>query len=199
MRKIKAIGFLFVALVVSAWIINQYMIVKTRNLIFRGEQEIPAVQAVVVPGASVYRSGKLSPVLKQRMDAATHFLQSHHGLKLVLSGHAVPNGYNETVAMAEFARKNSVPSEDILTDEKGRSTFVTMLHCRREFGLKKILVVSQDYHLARALYIAQGMGLEAYGLAVEEESDTSGIHFREYAGRFKDFILLKIAKYFHAN
>lgn len=199
MARLKPFGFILLALLVAAWIINQYIVVKAKPFIYLPDGPIPEVEAVIVPGASVYRSGKLSPVLRQRMETALSFLAKRPGTKLILSGFVIEGGYNEVRAMADYARRRGVPAGDILLDEKGRSTYVTLLNCRRRWGLRKILVVSQDYHLPRALYIAQRMGMEASGLAVAESVPDSRFHMREYAGRVKDFLLLRISKYLHAN
>ena len=198
MSRIKPFLVLLIVLVLAAWVINQYMVVKTRDRIFPSAAEVPQVEAVIVPGASVYRSGRLSPVLHQRMRAAVDFLAAHPGLKLVVSGHAIPNGYNETVAMVDFARRNAVPPENILVDDKGRSTYVTLLNCRRKWGFRRVLIVSQDYHLPRALYVANKLGMDASGL-VAAESPSSRFHFREYLVRLKDFLLLRVNRYFHAD
>lgn len=198
MAFLKSVGILAMAAVICAWIINAYIVVKTKAHIFTDSALAPSVEAVIVPGASVYRSGKLSPVLRQRMQGALKFLGAHGESKLFLSGHAIPHGYNETVAMVEYARRHSVPLDRILVDEKGRSTYVTLLNFRRAYGIRPILIVSQDYHLPRALYIAQSMGFEASGLVVSE-GGVSRIPFREYSVRIKDFILLRISKWFNAD
>lgn len=199
MARLKALFFILSALVVAGWVINQYMVVKSRASIYLPDGPIPAVDAVIVPGASVYRSGRLSPVLRQRMETALGFLAKRPGARLVLSGFAIRGGYNEAQAMADYARKMGVPAENILVDEKGRSTYVTLLNCRRNWGLQKVLVVSQDYHLPRAIYIANRMGMEASGLAVAESLTDPHFHMREYMGRVKDFFLLRISKYLHAD
>ncbi|HLP41697.1 MAG TPA: YdcF family protein [Fibrobacteria bacterium] len=199
MGWLRRLLLLVLTLAMAGWVINQYVVVKTRESIYRADGPIPQVDAVIVPGASVYRSGKLSPVLRQRMETALGFLEKQPGARLVLSGFAIPGGYNETLAMEDYARRRHVAPENILTDEKGRSTYVTLLNCRRKWGLRRVLVVSQDYHLPRALYIAHGLGMEASGLAVPEENPTSRVHFREYVGRVKDFLLLRMSKYLNAN
>ncbi len=197
MARLKTFSTFLIVFVVLAWIINAYIVVKTKAHMFSDLASIPSVDAVIVPGASVYRSGKLSPVLRQRMEGAIKYLVTHKGTKLLLSGHAVPHGYNETVSMLEYARRNAIPLEDILIDEKGRSTYVTLLNCRRNYSFRRILIVSQDYHLPRSLYIAQNLGFEASGLIVAESE--SAIPFREYLVRLKDFILVRIAKWFNAS
>jgi SanA protein len=197
MARLRVLGLLALMLLVIAWVINAYMVVKTKAHLFTDVSTIPEVDAVIVPGASVYRSGKLSPVLRQRMAGAIKYLNMHPGTKLILSGHAIPKGYNETVSMLEFARRNAIPAENIILDEKGRSTYVTLLNCRRSQTFRRILLVSQEYHLPRALYIAQSLGFDASGLIVTEIE--SSIPFREYLVRIKDFFLLRISKWFNAS
>lgn len=199
MAWLKTGGVLALLLILSAWVINAYVVVKARSRMYADPAAVPAAEAVIVPGASVYRSGRLSPVLRQRMDGALNYLRLHKGAKLVLSGHAIPGGYNETVAMLDFARHNAVPLADILVDEKGRSTYVTLLNFRRSSGIRKILIVSQDYHLPRALYIAESMGFEASGLVVSEGSGAASIPSREYFTRLKDFLLLRVSRWFNAD
>lgn len=199
MAWLKTGGVLALIFIVCAWVINAYVVVKARPRMYSDPAAIPAAEAVIVPGASVYRSGKLSPVLRQRMDGALKYLLLHKGAKLVLSGTAIPGGYNETVAMLDFARRNAVPLEDILVDEKGRSTYVTLLNFRRSSGIRKILIVSQDYHLPRALYIAESMGFEASGMVVSEGTGPASIPSREYFTRLKDFLLLRVSRWFNAD
>lgn len=199
MARLKPFAFILLALLMGAWVINQYVVVKSRASIYLPDGPIPEVEAVIVPGASVYRSGKLSPVLRQRMETALNFVRERPGTRLVLSGFAIKGGYNEAQAMADHARRSGIPAGDILVDEKGRSTYVTLLNARRNWGLKRVLVVSQDYHLPRALYIATRMGMEASGLAVAESVPDSRFHLREYAGRVKDFFLLRISGLLHAD
>ncbi len=189
--------FLAVALGASAWIIGVYMEVTAAPDIYTQPDSIPAVQAVIVPGASVHRSGRLSPVLAQRMEAAMALARARTGVKLLLSGTDIPQGYSETKAMRDYAKEHGFPVQDVLLDPDGRSTFVTMVHCKEVFGFDRVAFVSQRYHLPRALYIAHRLGITAYGLAVEPGE--SEWHGREWASRFKDFFLARIYRFFYAH
>ena len=103
LRAARNLALLLALMLVSNWIISTYMEVKAGPETFDDALKVPPVEAIVVPGASVHRSGKLSPVLLQRMDAALALTQGRPDMKLVLSGYAVPKGYSETKAMRDYA------------------------------------------------------------------------------------------------
>jgi vancomycin permeability regulator SanA len=194
----KNLAFLLALILGASWMISVYMEVKAKPETFTNPAEVPPIDAVVVPGASVYRSGRLSPVLRQRMDAALKLASRRPGVKLVLSGHEVPQGYSETKAMREYAVKRGFPPKLILVDQEGRSTFLTLLNCEKKLGLKRVALVSQGYHLPRALYIARRLGLQGYGLRVENNpARPADISLREWFSRTKDFALVRIFRYFH--
>ena len=191
--------FLIGTVWISAWMISTYMEVKAKPETFFSPDSIPEADAVVVPGASVFRSGQLSPVLLQRMDAALKLAKQRPGIRLVVSGHDVPQGYSETRAMREYALSHGFPGKQLLSDDQGRSTFLTLLNCKNRFGIRKPVIVSQGYHLPRALYIARRLGLKGYGLEVAVGEMESSRHFREWASRFKDFALVRVYRFFHAG
>jgi SanA protein len=194
----KNLVFLILLFFACGWLISTYMEVKAARETFTDPAKVPMVDAVVVPGASVYRSGKLSPVLKQRMEAALALAARRPGIKLVLSGHTVPQGYSETKAMREYAVKRGFPAKNVLLDEEGRSTFLTLLNAQKKLKLQRVALVSQGYHLPRALYIARRLGMTGYGLRVETSAaHPSGATAREWFSRVKDFALVRIFRYFH--
>ncbi len=198
MRFLKFILIIIAAILLFMWIINAYIIVSARPFIFKDLDKVPKVQAIVVPGASVYRSGKLSPVLQSRVETAIRCMLSKDTLLMIFSGHKTNEGYNEPRAMADFARQRFVPGQHILEDPAGRSTYATIFNCRQAFNLKSILIVSQEYHLPRALYIAKSINLTAYGLVAPDNTSRSQKPFllREFISRQKDFFLLKFLKFF---
>lgn len=184
---------------ISLWLVNAYIEVTSKHLTFSKPSDVPSVEAVIVPGASVYRSGKLSPVLEARMRAALPLLASQPHSKLMVSGHAIRGGYSETQAMADWAKKQGVEPTRILVDNGGRSTYVTLLHCRREFKLTKIALVTQPFHLPRALYVGNRLGMQVYGYPASDSNEDADFPLREVFVRFKDFILVKISRGFNAH
>jgi len=196
----RNLAMLLAVFLVAGWFISTYMEVKSRPEIFDAATAVPEVDAVIVPGASVYRSGRLSQVLERRMETALGLAFDRPGTRLVLSGTNVEGGYSETRAMREYAIDRGFPSRLILIDDAGRSTFLTLLNCKTAFGLRRVALVSQDYHLPRALYIARRLGLEGYGLRVPQEAPReSGWNAREWFSRVKDFTLVRVFHWFHAR
>ncbi|MBF0430827.1 MAG: YdcF family protein [Fibrobacteria bacterium] len=198
MRKLKVIIVFVLLLVLFSWVINAYIVAKSNKYIFRSPDKVPPVEAVIILGASVYRSGELSPILRQRVEMGIRYVLFNDSVDILFSGHSVPNGYNEPEAMAEFARKRMVPEEKLKLDPKGSSTYTSMFNCKYVFNYRSILIVTQKYHLPRALYIARSMGMDANGLVAPDSypAVSRKASFREFSSRLKDFFLLNIFRLF---
>jgi vancomycin permeability regulator SanA len=110
--------------------------------------------------------------------------------KIIMSGDHGRIEYDEVNAMKQFAIDSGVPSEDIFMDHAGFSTYETMYRAKEIFDADKIIVVTQEYHLYRALYIAEKLGLEAYGVPSDyvAYSGQNVRDIREILARNKDFL-----------
>lgn len=182
------------------WILNAYIVLKSKPYIYSNPEKPPSVDAIMVLGASVYRSKKLSPPLEQRMLTAIHFHLAHQTTPLLLTGFAVKGGYNEPDAMSQYAVKKMISKKDIRLDYKGTSTYASMANYKRENPHGSVLIITQAYHLPRSLYIARKLGLEAYGLIAPEANPKLGkpvASIREISSRIKDFCLLQLFSLFH--
>ena len=101
------------------------------------------------------------------MDCGIALYQNKIAPKLLLSGDNGQVDYNEVETMLQLATKAGVPSQDVFLDHAGFSTYESMYRAKEIFQAKKILIVTQEYHLYRALYIANQLDLEAYGTACD--------------------------------
>ena len=112
-----------------------------------------------------------------------------------MSGDNGTESYNEVLAMKNYAISKGVPSEDIFCDHAGFSTYESMYRAKHVFGVERMIVVTQTYHLYRALYAANGLGIDAVG--VESDLHTYGgqpmFDLREIPARTKDFFQTLIA------
>lgn len=152
----------------------------------------PTPRVAVVFGASIYGNGDLSPILADRVNTAIEAYNAHKVDRILVSGDARHRSYNEPKAMYEYLISHAVAPKDVIIDASGRSTYETCLRAKEVFGLKRAVLVSQGFHLSRALYIANQLGLDAVGMAgdmkTEQEIDYQSV--REWAAELKAFLNL---------
>lgn len=140
------------------------------NSIYRDANMTPRQQVAIVFGAAVYRNNRLSTVLRDRMDTAIELYESRIIDQLLVSGAKNPDGYDEPSAMMAYALQKGVPPNDVIADYGGRRTYDTCYRARHVFGFDSAILVTQEYHLPRALFTCEHLGLEAVGLVADKRS-----------------------------
>lgn len=156
------------------------------------EKETAAVQdvdCVVVLGCQVRADGTPSHMLEDRLKRSVALYELGAAPKLLMSGDHGTQQYNEVDAMKQYAVDAGIPSADVFMDHAGFSTYETMSRAIHVFEADKIIIVTQKYHLYRALYVARAMGIEAYGVPADyrQYSGQFGRDVREVLARVKDF------------
>lgn len=129
---------------------------------------VPKKTIAIVYGAAIYRNGRLSAVLRDRMETAIHLYDSGKVDRLLLSGDSRPTGYSEPLAMFHFAVQRGVPEEAIEIDHGGYRTYDTCYRARWEFDVDQATLVTQGFHLPRALYTCDRLGIDAVGVAADQ-------------------------------
>ncbi len=132
----------------------------------RPVESISCPEFLLVPGASVLRNGKPSPVLRQRVEMALFAARRWPNARIVLSGSAVPGGYDEPLAMRRYFVEHGIDSARMRLDREGVSTRSSVLNLGAPRG--KLVIVSQRWHLARAGWLALQSGWDVQGLAAGE-------------------------------
>ena len=133
-------------------------------------ESAPAERVAVVFGAGLQRDGSASPVLWDRVATAAALYQSGKVSKLLLSGDNRFVNYNEPQAMYDAAIQLGVPAKALVLDYAGRSTYDTCYRAHAIFGLTRALLVTQAFHLPRALYLCDALGLQALGVVADRRS-----------------------------
>ena len=128
-------------------------------------QDTPFRRVVIVFGAAVYQDGTLSPMLQDRVETAVQLYQQGKVQKLLLSGDNRFADYNEPGAMRAYALSRGVPAEDIQLDYAGRRTYDTCYRAKTVFQLDEAVLVTQAFHLPRALFTCRHLGVDAVGVA----------------------------------
>jgi SanA protein len=137
-----------------------------RNLIFSVES-VPRKPVAIVFGAGLWRDGSPTPVLRDRIAVAAELYFAGKVEKLLMSGDNSHNDYNEPGAMRAYAIQLGVPGDDIVLDYAGRRTYDTCYRAREIFRVGEAILVTQNFHLPRALYICNALGAPAVGVSAD--------------------------------
>lgn len=185
---ILGLGILGVCAVLG---INLWVTGSVSNRILT-EQEAAALQdadCIVVLGCQVRSDGTPSHMLEDRLKRSVALYESGTAPKLLMSGDHGTDTYDEVDAMKQYAVDAGIPSADVFMDHAGFSTYETMSRAIRIFEADKIIIVTQQYHLYRAVYIARMLGLEAYGVDADYRNyvGQTARDVREVLARVKDF------------
>lgn len=125
--------------------------------------EVPALPVALVLGAEVYADGRPSRYLRARLDLARELFAAGKVEAILVSGDGTRH-YNETDGMRDYLIAHGVPAQRIATDHSGFDTYDSCVRARKVFGVTRAIVVSQTYHLPRALAICRAIGLDAWGV-----------------------------------
>ena len=161
------------------------------NLISPSEAVLyDGVDCIVVLGCLVRDNGSPSDMLYDRIRIGVELYSGGAAPKIIMSGDHGRADYDEVEAMKATAIEMGVPTEDIFKDHAGFSTYESIYRAKEIFGADKIIIVSQEYHLYRALYIAKSLGIEAYGVPSDYRTYYGQIsrELREILARNKDVL-----------
>lgn len=190
-KTVKYILVLVTFLLCALFGTNVYVRVNVKNRIISLDKakSLSDVDCILVLGASVKEDETPSLMLKDRLDKGVELYFAGCSPKLLMSGDHGGMYYNEVSVMKNYAKKASVPGEDIFMDHAGFSTYDSMYRAKHIFNADKVIIVSQRYHLYRSLYIARQLGIDAYGVAAEDikYSNQTFRDIREILAITKDF------------
>lgn len=179
---------LLAVLLVSVLNIYVKTVSGARILSIEEAANLSDVDCIIVLGCQVRPDGSLSDMLHDRLYRSVELYQAGVSEKLLVSGDHGGLHYNEVGAMKRFATESGVPSEHVFMDHAGFSTYETMYRAKEVFQARKVVIVTQEYHLYRAVYIAKQLGMEAYGVSSDLRTyiGQSKRDVREILARCKD-------------
>ena len=193
MRK-KILMFIIIFIIVIILLIlgiNIFVVFSTKNNIITEEsaKDLKDIDCILILGAGVW-GDKPSPMLEDRLVQGVSLYNNGVAPKIIVSGDHGTEEYDEVNIMKQFAIEKGVPSSDIFMDHAGFSTYESLYRAKEIFQVKKILIVTQKYHLYRALYIADKLEIEAYGVGSDPRkySGQALREIREIFARDKDFV-----------
>ncbi len=170
--------------------LNVYICVRESSRILTPEeaQDIE-VDAIIVLGAAVWNGDTPSPMLQDRLDCGIALYESGCAPKMLMSGDHGTLYYNEVGTMLQYAVDHGVPAEDVFLDHAGFSTYESLYRAKYIYGADSVVICTQTYHLYRAMYIGDMLGMEVYGVPAETREYAGQMYYnvREFAARIKDF------------
>lgn len=185
---------IFAAVILTLTIvgINLYIVIKEKSRIVSLEEAAEfQADCIVVLGAGVRDDGSPTWMLEDRIKIGDKLYQNHAADKIIMSGDHGRENHDEVNTMKSYAMGEGIPSEDIFMDHAGFETYDSLYRARDIFGAKKVIIVTQEYHLYRALYIADQLGLDARGVTSDLRFYSKKMaywKFREYLARVKSFV-----------
>jgi SanA protein len=168
--------------------------VKAAPYIYSSIESAPTSTAALVLGASVYRNGELSPVLAARADRAIELYRAGKVKKILVTGDNGELSHNEVNPVGNYLLSHGIPKPDIFLDHAGFDTYSSMYRARDVFDIRNVLIVSQPFHLARAVFIARQLGIAAAGVEASGEA-TPYNTLREVPATVKAVVDLVLKRY----
>ena len=195
-KKLWITGLILALLAVCGGVlmlgVNGYVVLSTKNQILLSSEaaELPDVDCILVLGCRVYEDGTPSHMLEDRLRRSVELYRAGAAPKLLMSGDHGQREYDEVGAMKQYALAEGVSSQDVFMDHAVFSTYESLYRAKEIFGVEKVIIVTQEYHLHRALQIARALGLEAYGVSADYRSYTGQLmrDIREIMARNKDVL-----------
>jgi len=191
MKKIiKYTIFIILLIIIISLLANIYVIFVTKSKIKNidkiNEEDI---DCVIVLGAGIRGNGP-SPMLEDRLLTSIELYNKNISNKIIVSGDHGRVNYDEVNVMKNYLIEQNIPSENIFMDHAGFSTYDSIYRAKEIFKVKKAIIVTQEYHLYRALYIAKELDIKVYGVSSTKRIYGNQIKrdIREFAARIKDFI-----------
>lgn len=150
--------------------LNIYVRLKVRDRIITVEEsaKLTDMDCIMVLGAAVKNGNTPSAMLSDRLDRGIDVYNAGAAPKLLMSGDRDDQYYDEVSVMTAYAEERGISKSAIMEDPRGFSTYESMYRAKNIYGVEKMIIVTQRYHLYRALYIANELGIEAYGVAAED-------------------------------
>ena len=189
-KILKYVIYLVLLLVIIGLLINLYIILITNNKIKKIEDiDNDDIDCIIVLGAGI-RGSRPSPMLEDRLLTSIDLYNQDVANKIIVSGDHGTEDYDEVNVMKKYLIENNILSEDVFMDHAGFSTYDSIYRAKEIFGAKKVVIVTQKYHLYRALYIAKELKIEAYGVIANRRDYHNQLKrdIREIVARIKDYI-----------
>ena len=173
--------------------INLYIRLATHKQILKKFDKLKDIDCILVLGAGIIDNSRPTLMLRDRIEKSIELYNKELAPKIIMSGDHSRKDHDEVNIMKNYAIEKGVPSEDIFMDHAGFCSYDSIYRAKEIFGAKKILIVTQKYHLYRCIYIAKKLGLQAYGVKADARIYAKILYYeiREILATYKNFFKCK--------
>lgn len=166
-KRVIWLGIATVSAVVAVVLVWPWLVQRYTEKRIYSVANVPTRQVAIVFGAAVYHDGRLSPMLRDRVETAVQLYKAGKVETLLFSGDNHVADYNEPAAMMRYAVERGVPASAIQPDYGGLRTYDSCYRARDIFGVKTAILVTQEFHLPRALFTCDRLGIDTIGVAAD--------------------------------
>lgn len=195
-KLVKPLLFLAILVIVSFIVANAVVYKQSKKYLYDNVSEVPKCYTAIVLGAKVNANGMPSDYLQDRLDMAIKLYRSHKITRFLLSGDHGQTSYDEVNNMKKYLIDHDINTVDIFLDHAGFDTYNTMVRASKIFQVKDAIIVTQAFHLPRAVFIARSKGIEAFGMKADQQEYAAmkTLKIRESLARVKAFAEVTIHK-----
>lgn len=169
-RKLLIFVFFVLCIFLFFIFVNIYIIRESAPYIFDNVKDMPKSQVALILGARVYENGKMSDILSDRVIKAIELYKGGKVSKFLVSGDHGTVEYDEVNTAKNYLLKNGIDGKDIFLDYAGFDTYDSVYRAKNIFGIKSLIIVTQKFHLPRAVYIGNSLGMETYGYVADRQT-----------------------------
>jgi vancomycin permeability regulator SanA len=178
-------GLVILSAIATPFTLNLYVNNTTRNSRYTEAAKVPPQRVAIVFGAGVNPDGTPSPMLADRVTASVELYKLGRVKKILMTGDNSTKDYNEVLTMQQYAIGKGVPEADITLDYAGFSTYESCYRAKYIFGIEKAILVTQNFHLPRAVYTCKQLGVQSLGLGTPDWGSYSDETVSRYTLREK--------------
>lgn len=156
-------------LIIGVTAVNLYVRSFSKDLIYSDVKAVPQKQAILVLGAKVYSNGGLSSMLYDRAETAIDLYNQGKATRILVSGDHGRDDYDEVNTIKNYLLSKGIPAKVIFMDHAGFDTYDSMYRARDVFEVKSVIIVTQEFHLPRAIYVSRSLGLDTVGVVADKQ------------------------------
>jgi SanA protein len=188
--KLRWLFYFIIFIIWSIWLINLNILNEKRYIVYDCFLDIDVYPVALVLGAGVSESGELGDFFINRLEKAVQLYQRGKVKKILISGYSSIYSQNEVKPARDFLLINQVKPEDIFVDYRAKNTFASLYRAKNLYGIDKVLIISQEFHLPRALYLANRLDLSPLACMADNSDydNMKKVKRREFFAKMKAWL-----------